>query len=106
MSKLVVFQDGQECYVETRVNDPRLSPWRVDNFKPKEDEILLLLRAYGLIREGKVGMAPSCVIDAAGLFTAMQDWAARGITIYHEPRLLNPRRLLNLEQRRYPQIVP
>lgn len=87
MKKTVLFEDGERREIETRIHDPRLSPWRVDNFEPKEHEIHALLRACELINEGRVGAAPSCVIDAAGLLAAMQDWAMHGTTIYHQPKL-------------------
>jgi aminoglycoside 3-N-acetyltransferase len=84
MSKMVVFGDGHRGAVETRVNDPALSPWRVDNFKPKEREFYQRLREHQVMREGRVGMAPSHLLDADKLFAAMQEWSTRGITIYHD----------------------
>jgi aminoglycoside 3-N-acetyltransferase len=84
MSKIVVFHDGHRRTVETRVADPALSPWRVDNFKPKEREFHRLMCDRQLVREGRVGMAQSHVLDAEKLFVAMQEWSARGITIYHD----------------------
>lgn len=96
MKKTVLFRDGERREIETRVHDPLLSPWRVDNFKPKEHEIQKLLRARGLLREGRVGLAASYIIDAGGLLTAMQEWAEQGITIYHRPRLKPLARLFGI----------
>jgi aminoglycoside 3-N-acetyltransferase len=96
MSKIVVFHDGQRCTVETRVNDPALSPWRVDNFKPKEREFYQRMRDHQLVREGRVGMAQSHVVDADKLFVAMQEWSTRGITIYHNSMLTSVPRLMAL----------
>jgi aminoglycoside 3-N-acetyltransferase len=87
MTKAVVFENGESRVVETRVHNPRLGPWRVDNFKPKEDEIRRLLLARGVLREGRVGAARASLIDAAGLLTCLKEWARNGTTIYHHPML-------------------
>lgn len=84
--KTVIFEDGTRKSVRTRINDPGLSPWRVDNFKPKEQEILGLLRMGGIVSEGPVGRTTSHLLDAAALLDEMQEWSRRGITIYHRPR--------------------
>ncbi len=83
--KLVIFEDGTRRRVMTRINDPGLSPWRVDNFKPKENEILERLRKCGGVRIGKVGDATSHLMNAAILLEVMRDWLRVGVTIYHRP---------------------
>jgi len=87
INKAVVFADGQRREIATRVHDPRLSPWRIDNFMPKEREIHALLRAQGLVSDGRLGAAAASLIDAGALLTAMLDLAYHGITIYHRPLL-------------------
>ena len=91
-AKLVCFEDGSTAQVQTRINDPDLSPWRVDNFKPKEIEILDLLRKRGVVQTGQVGGALSHLIDSAALLELMHDWLRMGVTIYHRPRWGFPRR--------------
>lgn len=90
--KLVRFEDGSSRSVCTRINDPDLSPWRVDNFKPKEMEILDRLRECGGVRVGHVGDALSHLMNAAILLELMHDWLRKGVTIYHRPRWGFPRR--------------
>jgi aminoglycoside 3-N-acetyltransferase len=86
MAKLVVFADGRHERIEILVGDARISPWRVDNFKPKEIEFLAHLRGYGACKEGKIGDAASHLIDAAQFHAMMVDLARKGITIYHRPK--------------------
>jgi len=93
-SKVVEFGDGRRVTVTTRVNNPALSPWRVDNFKPKEMEIYRRLISEGVAREGKVGLAVSHIMDAKDLFAATRRWAEQGITIYHLPALSSGVRLV------------
>lgn len=90
--KLVLFEDGSSRHIRTRINDPDLSPWRVDNFKPKETEILDRLRQCGAVRVGMVGDALSHLMNAAILLELMRDWLRMGVTIYHRPRWGVPRR--------------
>lgn len=90
--KEVLFEDGSRRRVRTRILDPRLSPWRVDNFKPKEAEILDRLRQAGVVRIGTVGHAVSYLLDAAVLLETMCAWMRQGITIYHHPRWSTSRR--------------
>lgn len=90
--KQVCFLDGTSRQVRTLINDPDLSPWRVDNFKPKEEEILSFLIDGRAIKIGKVGDAQSHLINAAVLLTLMRTWLKEGITIYHKPRWGVPRR--------------
>ena len=87
MAKDVIFADGRHERIEILVGDARLSPWRVDNFKPKEVEFLAHLRGYKACREGKIGDAASHLIGAARFHAMMVDLAGKGITIYHRPRL-------------------
>lgn len=87
MSKRVIFPDGRHERIEILVGNARLSPWRVDNFKPKEVEFLAHLRGYGACKEGKIGDAASHLIDAARFHAMMVDLAGKGITIYHRPKL-------------------
>jgi aminoglycoside 3-N-acetyltransferase len=93
MAKDVIFPDGRRERIEILLGDARLSPWRVDNFKPKEVEFLAHLRGYGASKEGKIGEAASHLIDAARFHAMMVDLARQGITIYHRPKL---ERLSNL----------
>lgn len=86
MGKLVIFPDGRRERVEVRVGDSRLSPWRIDNFKPKQTEFLHHLRSFGVCKEGRIGEASCHLIDAARLQAMMADLARRGITIYHQPK--------------------
>lgn len=87
VAKDVIFADGRHERIEILVGDARLSPWRVDNFKPKEIEFLAHLRFYGACKEGKIGDAVSHLIDAARFHAMMIDLAGKGITIYHRPKL-------------------
>jgi aminoglycoside 3-N-acetyltransferase len=87
MTKEVVFPDGSREPVAIMVGNPRLSPWRVDNFKPKEREFLGHLRSYGAVREGQIGLAPTHLLNGVRFHTMMLALVAKGITIYHEPRL-------------------
>jgi aminoglycoside 3-N-acetyltransferase len=87
MSKTVIFPDGRNERIEILVGDARLSPWRVDNFKPKEMEFLAHLRTYGACTEGRIGDAASHLIDVTRFHAMMVDLAGRGITIYHRPKL-------------------
>jgi len=93
MGKHVIFPDGRREWIEILVGNARLSPWRVDNFKPKEIEFLAHLRGYGICREGMIGRAASHLIDAARLRAMMAELAGQGITIYHRPKF---ERLSNL----------
>jgi len=86
MAKDVIFADGRRERIGILVGNARLSPWRVDNFKPKEVEFLAHLRSYRACREGKIGDAGSHLINAAALHAMMLDLARKGITIYHRPR--------------------
>lgn len=90
--KLVRFEDGTSGTVRTLINDPDLSPWRVDNFKPKEAEILAALLARDAVRQGLVGDAPSHLMNAAILLEIMRAWLQQGMTIYHRPRWGFPHR--------------
>lgn len=90
--KLVRFEDGTSRRVRTLINDPDLSPWRVDNFKPKEAEILACLRQCDAVRIGVVGDAQSHLMNAAILLELMRAWLKQGLTIYHRPRWGFPHR--------------
>jgi aminoglycoside 3-N-acetyltransferase len=87
MSKDVILADGVRDRVEITVGDPRLSPWRVDNFKPKEVEFSGHLRSYRAVAEGQIGQARSHLINGARFHEMMLDLTGRGITIYHQPAL-------------------
>jgi aminoglycoside 3-N-acetyltransferase len=87
MAKDVILTDGSRQKVEIVVGNPRLSPWRVDNFKPKETEFLGHLRSYAAVTEGKVGLATSHLIDGLSFHAMMLDLTRKGITIYHKPLL-------------------
>lgn len=87
MSKGVCLSDGSRHEVRTLIHDPSLSPWRIDNFGPKESEIRELMLADGILREGKVGLARASLVDAEGLLECLRTWARRGVTIYHSPML-------------------
>lgn len=97
--KLVHFVDGTSRRIRTRINDPDLSPWRVDNFKPKEAEILARLRACDAVRIGPVGDAQSHLMNAAILLELMCTWLKQGLTIYHQPRWGIPRRQWTTDNR-------
>ena len=88
MAKLVAFADGRHERIEILVGDVRISPWRVDNFKPKKIEFLAHLRGCGACKEGKIGDAASHLIDAAQFHAIMVDLARKGITIYHQPKFV------------------
>jgi aminoglycoside 3-N-acetyltransferase len=100
MGKLVIFPDGRRERIEVRVGDSRLSPWRVDNFKPKETEFLSHLRSFGACKEGRIGEAACHLIDAARFQAMMAELAHRGITIYHRPRWARLSNLPALRARR------
>jgi aminoglycoside 3-N-acetyltransferase len=87
MAKEVILADGTRYRAEIVVGNPRLSPWRVDNFKPKEIEFLGHLRGHMALREGRVGQAASHLIDGVRFHAMMLALTAKGITIYHLPRL-------------------
>jgi aminoglycoside 3-N-acetyltransferase len=87
MAKDVILADGTRNRVEITVGNPRLSPWRVDNFKPKEIEFSGHLRSYGAVMEGRIGQARSHLINGARFHEMMLDLTGRGITIYHQPLL-------------------
>ena len=97
--KLVRFEDGTSRRIRTLINDPALSPWRVDNFKPKEAEILARLRQCGAIQIGAVGDAQSHLMNAATLLELMHTWLKQGLTIYHRPRWGFPRRKWTTDNR-------
>lgn len=86
MAKNVILSDGVQTRVEIVVGNPKLSPWRVDNFKPKETEFLGHLRSYEVLREGKIGCASSHLINGGRFHEMMLDLTHKGTTIYHLPR--------------------
>jgi len=86
MAKDVIHSDGLRSRVEIVVGNPKLSPWRVDNFKPKETEFLGHLRSYAVMQEGKIGSATSHLIDGVRFHEMMLDLTRKGTTIYHLPR--------------------
>ena len=81
-SKLVVFPDGTQARVPVLVHDPELSSLRVDNCKPKEQEVHLEMRAAGLLSEGRIGDAVSQFFGAAELNNFHSNRLKRGLTIY------------------------
>jgi aminoglycoside 3-N-acetyltransferase len=87
MSKEVIFEDGHSERVEITVGNSRMSPWRVDNFKPKEMEYFRHLKSYGVVKEALVGRAKAHLIDGEGFHRMMVDLVRKGITIYHQPKL-------------------
>jgi aminoglycoside 3-N-acetyltransferase len=88
MSKSVIFDDGHEEVVSTRVHDPRLGPWRIDHFSPKEVEFAEHMEKNGVMRTVKVGMANVAIIDTVKLHKLMLNLLRKGITIYHSPKFL------------------
>ncbi len=93
MAKDVILADGRHRRVEIAVGNPKLSPWRVDNFKPKETEFLGHLRSHAAVQEGKIGHASSHLINGVRFHQMMIDLTRSGVTIYHRPWL---RRMLAL----------
>jgi aminoglycoside 3-N-acetyltransferase len=87
MAKEVILSDGERCRVEIIAGNPKLSPWRVDNFKPKEVEFHRHLRTYDAVKEGKFGAATSHLICGARFNRMMIELAQKGVTIYHRPAL-------------------
>jgi aminoglycoside 3-N-acetyltransferase len=87
MHKRVVFRDGKEDLVATKVHDSRLTPWRIDNFVPKQIEFLSHLRKAEALREGQVGDAWCHLIDVTKLLNLQLSLLVEGITIYHRPKL-------------------
>jgi aminoglycoside 3-N-acetyltransferase len=87
MGKDVIMADGARQRVEITVGNPRLSPWRVDNFKPKEVEFRGHLRSYDVLTEGTLGQGQAHLLDGPCFHAMMVDLVAKGITIYHTPKL-------------------
>lgn len=86
-TKKVQLADGTSCEVATFIHDPALSPWRIDNFAPKEAQIRQLMLRDAILRESRIGLARASLVDAAGLLKSLAAWAKTGITIYHSPVL-------------------
>ena len=87
MAKNVILADGVRDRVEIVVGNPKLSPWRVDNFKPKEAEFLGYLQSYAALREGRIGHAACHLINGVRFHAMMLDLTRKGVTIYHRPLL-------------------
>jgi aminoglycoside 3-N-acetyltransferase len=87
MSKNVVFPDRSTHLISTKVGDPRLSPWRIDNFKPKQIEFLGYLRSAGVVREARIGNAICHLLDVEALVNLQKKLLEQKITIYYRPKL-------------------
>src|SRR5262249_22277229 len=87
MTKRVVFPDRSAHLISTKVGDPRLSPWRIDNFKPKQIEFLEYLRPAGVVREAKIGNAICHLLDVDALVKLQKRLLEQRITIYYRPKL-------------------
>ena len=73
MAKEVIFPDGHSETIEIEIADPKLSPWRIDNFQPKETEILAVLEMemeYSRVLPPSYGLIPDIV---KGLFTLVPE---------------------------------
>jgi aminoglycoside N3'-acetyltransferase len=86
MNKSVVFPDRSAHSISTKVGDPRLSPWRIDNFKPKQIEFLEYLRSAGVVREAVVGNAVCYLLDIESLVRLQRQLLEQRITIYYRPK--------------------
>lgn len=82
-----VIKDGKKFDVVTRVFNPALSPWRIDNFKPKMLEFRSYLKKYGCLRSAKLGKADMDIVDAAGFLDMLRDLTKHSVTIYHRPAI-------------------
>jgi aminoglycoside 3-N-acetyltransferase len=87
LAKRVIFPGGREDDIATKVHDPALGSWRVDNYGPKETEFLRHMRDYDVIYSGRIGGAVSHLIEARPFHGMMRELLARGTTIYHRPAL-------------------
>lgn len=94
MQKTVI-DKGQSFNVTTKVGNPHLSPWRIDNFRPKLQEFRAHLKDYNILKTGRLGGATVDVLDAASFNGMLQDLAKKGVTIYHRPRIYLVRLLCN-----------
>lgn len=86
MTKDIIDAYGTRRPVEVIIGNPKLSPWRVDNFKPKQVEFLQHLRNCKAIQEGRIGQAVSHLISGVRFHEMMIQLTRMGITIYHQPR--------------------
>jgi len=80
--KDVIFPDGSHLQVSTKVHDSRNADVRIDNYQPKEDEILAAMLKAGVVTEGMVGQAKCYLINAPGLNKELHRLSKEGITIY------------------------
>ena len=72
----VIDGDGREFEVETLVHSKELAPLRrTDNLRP-------YLESDGRLREGRVGLADTLLLDCRDLDRVLRDLLARGVTPY------------------------
>lgn len=68
---------GQIRYMKTKVHDPAYS------VKRNANELVPLFEKEGILKHGKVGEAPTMLIDAAGLLEVMlRNYHEKGVTMY------------------------
>jgi aminoglycoside 3-N-acetyltransferase len=82
----VIDDAGREFEVETLVHSKALSPLRrTDNLRP-------YLESEGRLRQGRVGLADTLLLDCRDLDRVLRDLLARGITPYSHlgPRAAEP----------------
>lgn len=93
--KDVLLPDGTKITVKTKVLDPHLSPWRVDNFEPKLKEFRAYMLAYNCLKLSKFGAANLDIIEGKAFLEMLRDLARKGVTIYHRPDSKIVRKLSN-----------
>lgn len=71
--------------VATRVLNPALTPWRIDNFEPKLNEFKHHLMSYDCLKTSRLGDANMDIIDVPKFLDMLRDLAKKGVTIYHRP---------------------
>lgn len=82
MSKTVRFSDGHSEPVTTRVHDPVLAPIRIDNYPPKEAEIIAEMLSRGILLESGIGQGHCYLFEAADFLEMFTALAKQGRTIY------------------------
>jgi len=80
--KDVILPNGTCMRVATKVHDPHYAERRIDNFQPKEDEILAIMTKANVVTAGRVGNAQCYLIDAMGLNAEFHRLVGVGTTIY------------------------
>lgn len=82
-----VLVDGVERKVQTKVHNPVLTLYRLDNDTEVRSIVLDRLLQYGYIRFGKTGCGSTAIIKAKDLLEGQKRMFREGITIYNTPRM-------------------